>query len=119
MSFFKKIHKNDEALELVEIMTLSTLGHLVAKKNPDWIDDMESWDGLFQNAGGFTKLQELYKHAMHTLIEKVTDDPFLQVQIENAMTLLGLEMMMPDLPEIAPRYRKIVDAFMTGVKSMK
>ena len=119
MSIFKKINKNDKALSMIEVTTLSTVGYLVAKKNPDWVDDMESWYGLFQNTGEFTEVQDMYKHAIHTLIEKVTDDKFLQLQIKNAMTLLEIDFEGPKLPEIAPRYRKIIDAFMSGVKVMK
>ena len=120
MSFFKtKIKINEEALDVLEMITLSSIGNLVANKHPDWIDDMESWYALFQGEEDLEKFQDMYKHAIHALIEKVTDDELLQLQIKNIMALLKIDFEGPDLPELMTRYRKIVDAFMSGVKSAR
>lgn len=61
----------------------------------------------------------MYKHAIHALIEKATDDKFLRLQIENAMSLLGIDFEGFKIPSELKRYRKIIDAFMSGVRTAK
>jgi len=80
---------------------------------------MESWYAIFQGHNEILDLQEAYKHAVHTLAEKLTDDKFLQLQLENAMALLEINAEGPKIPEEVQRYRKIVDIFMSGVKTAK
>ncbi len=120
MSFFKtKIKIDEEALSIIEMTALTTLGYLVGKNNRDYIDDMESWYALFQGTGELIDVQETYKHGLHRLIEDLTDDKFLQLQIENTMSLLKIDIEGPQIPEELKRYRKIVDSFMSGVKTAK
>jgi len=120
MSIFKnKIKVHEEALAVAEILLLTTLGHYVAKNNLDWIDDMESWYGGFQKLAETNDVSEAFRHAMHTLTEKFIDDEFVQLQVETLIGMLEINATGPVLPEEVLKYRKIVDSFMSGVKTVK
>jgi len=120
MSIFKKIKVNEEALSIIEITALTTLGYLTGKNKPSYVDEIESWYGIFQGKIELPDVQESYQHATDRLIEELADDdPFLKLQIENTMNLLEIDMEGPKLPEEIQRYRKVVDAFMSGVKTSK
>lgn len=120
MSFFKdKIKVHEEALDVAQILLLTTLGHYVGKNNADWIDDMESWYAGFQKLIEMPDVNEAFQHAMHTLIEKCIDDEFVQLQVETLVRLLEINLAGPVVPEEILKYKKIVDSFMAGVKTVK
>ena len=120
MSIFKnKIEVHEEALDVAEILLLTTLGHYAAKKKPEWIDDMESWYGGFQKLSETNDVNEAFRHAMHVLTGKFIDDEFVQLQVETLIGMLKINATGPVLPEEVLKYRKIVDSFMAGVKTVR
>jgi hypothetical protein len=119
MSFFKKLEVNDEALTIVETMALSTLGHYVGLNNRDKIDKMEGWYAAFQAIVGLEDFQEAFNHATSYLVNEFTDDAFIQMQIRTLLSLLKITVEGPTKETEMPWYRKIVDAFMSGVKTAK
>ena len=119
MSFFKEIEINDEALTIIETMALSTLGHYVGLNNRDKIERMEGWYAAFQAVTGVSDFQEAFQHGTNFLIEKFADDEFIQMQIRTLLSLLKITVEGPSEETEMPWYRKIVDAFMAGVKTAK
>lgn len=117
--FSNKIKVKEQALDIVSVLALSTLGHYVAKNNPDYIDDMESWYSEFQKALELNDLQEMFKHAVDTLVEKFTDDKFIQTQVTLLLDMLDITIEGPEELDDVLKYRKIIDAFMSGVATVK
>ena len=113
------IKPNDEVLTVLQKSAVSTVGYLIAKNKPDRLYDILAWYSLFQNASEFVDIQAEYQNGIQKLSELISDDPFLQMQIKNAMDMLKISFEGPQLPDELTKYSQVVDYFMIGVSAIK
>ena len=94
----------------------STLGYLIAEKRPDLADDMLKWYSTFADVTD-ENFQGVYQEGFTKLIAMVSGSPFLTMQIQNAVNMLGISATGPKTPDEIEEYRYIIDAFMLGVSA--
>ena len=111
------IKPDDKILTTLQMSSISTTGYLIAKNNPDYIPGFMDWYSDFLALEELASIQDKYKAGISELSKLMTDDPFLQMQIKNAMNMLEIAVEGPTCLDELDRYREIVDYFMLGVAS--
>ena len=94
----------------------STLGYLIAEKRTDLADDMLKWYSTFVNVTD-EDFPGVYQEGFSKLIAMVSGSPFLTMQIQNAVNMLGISATGPKTPDEIEEYRYIIDAFMLGASA--
>ena len=112
--FEVKIDKENAATVLQKSAT-STVGYLIAKNNRKYIGEILDWYYQFKNFQKLGDIQTAFRDGKAKLASLISDDPFLQLQIQNAMSLLELSGDGPQVPSEIERYIDAVDWFMLGV----
>jgi len=123
MGIFKKgkleIAEPDKILDFFQMSVLSTAGYLIAKNNQDHIEDILKWYDIFKGTEGLFNIQEIFEDGTSRLATMISDDPFLQLQVRNAMTLVKISVEGPTVELDIGKYKEVVDSFMSGVMAGK
>ena len=112
------VQLNDNATTILQNSATSTVGYLIVKNNPQFRDPIIQWYMLFREADDLMTVQTMFRDGIEKLAKSVSDDPYLSMQIANAMTLLEINFDGPQIELDIGRYQGIVDAFMMGVMAV-
>jgi len=107
--------------EITELQksAVSTVGFLIAKNNPDYVPKFKSWHEKWNTITEFNMQQIEYQVGIQKLAEIISKDPFLQMQMKNAMSMLDVTFEGPQVPGDIDRYKQVIDYFMIGVSAQK
>jgi len=112
------VQLSDNATTVLQNSATSTVGYLIVKNNPQFRDPITQWYMLFREADDLMTVQTMFRDGIEKLAKSVSDDPYLSMQIANAMTLLEINFDGPQIELDIGRYQGIVDAFMMGVMAV-
>ena len=112
------VQLSDNATTVLQNSATSTVGYLIVKNNPQFRDPITQWYTLFREADDLMTVQTMFRDGIEKLAKSVSDDPYLSMQIANAMTLLEINFDGPQIELDIGRYQGIVDAFMMGVMAV-
>ena len=110
---------SDNATTVLQRSATSTVGYLIAKNNPGHVDGILLWHRAFQSMGDLGSVQIAFRDGMGRLASMVSGDPYLQLQIQNAMSLLEISAEGPQADADIGKYKDVVDAFMAGVMASR
>ena len=110
---------NEATISVIQKSATSTVGYLVAKNNKEYIPDLLEWYSTFNNLEEFVDIQTEYTNGIEKLSELISDDPYLQLQIKNVMSVLEINVEGPAIPEDLGKYKAVVDSFMLGVMAVQ
>ena len=113
------VKTDTNSVTMLQRSAVSTVGYLVAKNNPKYIPDLLKWYDGYQKLDEFVDLQTEYKEGVMKLSAMVSGDPFLQMQIRNAVSMLQITFEGPTVQEELGKYSEIVDYFMVGVMAVQ
>jgi len=113
------VKPDNNGITLLQKSAVSTVGYLVAKNNTKHIPDLLRWYDVFNGTKEFVDVQQAFKDGTGKLTALISDDPYLQLQINNAMAMLNISVDGPVIPEELDKYRDTVDLFMSGVKAVR
>lgn len=106
---------SEDATTVLQKSAISTVGYLIAKNNPSHVDDMLAWYNIFQGQTNLADVQAVYKDGINKLSAMISNDPYLQLQVRNAMSLLEISVDGPQTDLGIGKYKEVVDSFMAGV----
>lgn len=106
---------SDNATTVLQNSATSTVGYLIVKNNPRFKDPMIQWYQTFKGVQDLATVQTMFKEGIAKLSQSVSHDPFLILQIQNAISLLEINVEGPATELDIGKYQGIVDAFMMGV----
>ena len=112
------VQLSDNATTVLQNSATSTVGYLIVKNNPQFRDPITQWYMLFKEADDLMTVQTMFRDGINKLAKSVSNDPFLSMQIANAMTLLEINFDGPQIELDIGRYQGVVDAFMMGVMAV-
>jgi hypothetical protein len=112
-----QVQLNPDAQQVLERSAVSTVGYLIAKKNPDLSSQLLTWYTGFQAITDLSDFQKVFQDGVKALTGKLVKDPYLQLQISNAMTLIQINAQGPALPAEIQKYKDAVSWFMDGVQA--
>ena len=112
------VQLNDNATTVLQDSATATVGYLIVKNNPQFRDPITQWYMLFKEADDLMTVQTMFRDGINKLAKSVSNDPFLSMQIANAMTLLEINFDGPQIELDIGRYQGVVDAFMMGVMAV-
>lgn len=104
-----------DVLTALQKSAISTVGYLVAENNPDYIPEFKAWYENWQGLTDFNEQQIKYQAGAQKLADIISGDPFLQMQIKNAMSMLDISFEGPQVPGEMETYLHVIDYFMVGV----
>lgn len=113
------VKMSDEVITVLQVSATSTVGYLIAKNNPTYVDEMLLWYNSFNTETELIDVQAMFKEGIAKLSILISDDPYLQLQVQNAMTLLEISVNGPQVEEDLGKYKVVVDSFMSGVLAGK
>ena len=106
---------SDQAGTVLQDSATMTVGYLIVKNNPKFRDPMVQWYQAFKGVNDLANVQAMFKEGLAKLSQSVSHDPFLTMQIQNAMNLLEINFEGPQTELDIGKYKNIVDSFMLGV----
>ena len=109
---------SDDAVSVLQNSATATVGYLIVKNNPKYRDPMVQWYQTFKGVQDLPTVQAMFKEGIAKLSQSVSHDPFLTMQIQNAISLLEINVEGPQTELDLGKYQKIVDAFMMGVMAV-
>ena len=109
------VQLSDNATTVLQNSATSTVGYLIVKNNPQFRDPMVEWYQVFKGANSLIAVQSMFQEGIAKLSQSVSHDPFLTLQIQNAITLLEISVEGPATELDIGKYQAVVDAFMMGV----
>ena len=109
------IKLSDNAVTVLQAEATSTLSYLIAKNNKKHIPKIKEWYSVYENVQTLEDAQKVFKDGMDKLADLIAGDPFLSLQIKNAMNLLEISADGPQLETDLKKYKSVVDSFMLGV----
>jgi len=112
------VQLSDNATTVLQNSATSTVGYLIVKNNPQFRDPMVEWYQVFKGANSLIAVQSMFQEGIAKLSQSVSHDPFLTLQIQNAITLLEISVEGPATELDMGRYQAVVDAFMMGVMAV-
>jgi len=112
------VQLSDNATTVLQDSATATVGYLIVKNNPQFRDPITQWYTLFREADDLMTVQTMFRDGINKLAKSVSNDPFLSMQIANAMTLLEINFDGPQIELDIGRYQGVVDAFMMGVMAV-
>ena len=112
------VQLSDNATTVLQNSATSTVGYLIVKNNPQFRDPMVEWYQVFKGANSLIAVQSMFQEGIAKLTQSVSHDPFLTLQIQNAITLLEISVEGPATELDMGRYQAVVDAFMMGVMAV-
>jgi len=112
------VQLSDNATTVLQNSATSTVGYLIVKNNPQFRDPMVEWYQVFKGADSLIAVQSMFQEGIAKLSQSVSHDPFLTLQIQNAITLLEINVEGPQTELDIGKYQAVVDAFMMGVMAV-
>ena len=112
------VQLSDNATTVLQNSATSTVGYLIVKNNPQFRDPMVEWYQVFNGANSLISVQSMFQEGIAKLSQSVSHDPFLTLQIQNAITLLEINVAGPQTELDMGKYQEVVDAFMMGVMAV-
>ena len=109
---------SDNATTVLQNSATATVGYLIVKNNPQFRDPMLLWYDTFKGVNDLSNVQEMFQTGLAQLSDAVSSDPFLTMQIRNALSLLEINVEGPQTELDIGKYQDVVDAFMMGVMSV-
>ena len=109
---------SDNATTVLQNSATATVGYLIVKNNPQFRDPMLLWYDTFKGVNDLANVQEMFQNGLAQLSDAVSSDPFLTMQIRNALSLLEINVNGPQTELDIGKYQDVVDAFMMGVMSV-
>ena len=109
------VQLSDNATTVLQNSATSTVGYLIVKNNPQFRDPMVVWYQAFKGVNDLGTVQTMFKEGIAKLSQSVSDDPFLTLQIQNAINLLEISVEGPATELDMGKYQAVVDAFIMGV----
>jgi len=109
---------SDNATTILQNSATSTVGYLIVKNNPQFRDPMVEWYQVFKEADSLISIQSMFQEGIEKLSQSVSHDPFLTLQIQNAISLLEINIEGPQTELDIGKYQAVVDAFMMGVMAV-
>jgi len=109
---------SNNANTVLQNSAISTVGYLIVKNNPQFRNPMAEWYLAFQGVNDLGTVQTMFQDGITKLSQSVSHDPFLTMQIQNALSLLEINVKGPQIELDIGKYQGIVDAFMMGVMSV-
>ena len=109
---------SDDSSTILQASAISTVGYLVVKNNPEFRPKMMEWYKTFQGASTLITVQTMFKEGLDKLASSVSKDPYLTMQIQNAMTLLEINVEGPQVEVDIEKYQEYVRSFMMGVTAV-
>ena len=106
---------SDDATEILTDGVVSTVGYLIVKNNPQLREPLRAWYLDFIELKELNAIQLAYQNGISALIKSVSHDPFLVMQIQNAMKVVQIDFTGPTIELDIGKYQRVVDAFMLGV----
>lgn len=113
------IKPTNEVISVLQASAISTVGYLISKNNPRYTDSILNWYSFFKSENGLVEIQAAFQDGMNKLSELISDDPYLQLQVRNAMNLLEIRYDGPQTDLEIGKYQAIVDSFMSGILAGK
>jgi len=110
-----KVNVTPDTKTVLQKVAISTTGYLIAKNNQKYIPEFVKWHNAFNLLVDQADIQIAFRDGVAQLSTLISDDPYLQLQVRNAMTMLEINMDGPALPEEVAPYKAAVDSFMEGV----
>lgn len=116
MSIFGKgtIKIREDALSVAEMAALSSVGYFVGRNNKEHIDDILEWYSVLQLAGD-SDFEKMFDEGLHKLVDMISDNPFIQLQLMNVLKLIEIDVDNPLEGFDLGRYQNIVNNFMAGI----
>ena len=112
------VQLSDNATTILQNSATSTVGYLIVKNNPQFRDPMTEWYMAFKGVQDLATVQSMFQEGIAKLSQSVSHDPFLTLQIQNAISLLEINVEGPTTELDIGKYQKVVDAFMMGVMAV-
>ena len=112
------VQLSDNATTILQNSATSTVGYLIVKNNPQFRDPMTEWYMAFKGVQDLATVQSMFQEGIAKLSQSVSHDPFLTLQIQNAITLLEINVEGPQTELDIGKYQAVVDAFMMGVMAV-
>ena len=109
------VQLSDNATTILQNSATSTVGYLIVKKNPQFRDPMTEWYMAFKGVQDLATVQSMFQEGIAKLSQSVSHDPFLTLQIQNAISLLEINVEGPATELDIGKYQKVVESFMLGV----
>jgi len=106
---------SDDATEILTDGVISAVGYLIVKNNPQLREPLRNWYLDFIELKELDVIQKAYQEGISGLIKSVSHDPFLVMQIQNAMKVVQIDATGPMVELDIGKYQRVVDAFMLGV----
>jgi hypothetical protein len=106
-----------EILTELQKTAVSTVGYLVIKNNPDYVPKFKSWYENWKTTTEFELQQAGYQAGIQKLSELISKDPFLQLQMKNALAMMDITFEGPQVPGDIEQYNQVIDCFMLGVSA--
>ena len=112
------VQLNENATSVLQNSATSTVGYLIVKNNPQFRDPMVEWYQAFKGVNDLATVQTMFQEGIAKLSQSVSNDPFLTLQIQNAISLLEISVEGPATELDIGKYQDTVDAFMMGVMAV-
>ena len=109
------VQLSDNATTILQNSATSTVGYLIVKNNPQFRDPMTEWYMAFKGVQDLATVQSMFQEGIAKLSQSVSHDPFLTLQIQNAISLLEINVEGPATELDIGKYQKVVESFMLGV----
>lgn len=106
---------SDNAVTVLQAEATSTLSYMIAKNNKQYIPKIKEWYSIYEKVQTVEEAQKAFKDGMAKLSDMIAGDPFLSLQIQNAMNLLDISVEGPQIESDLKKYKSVVDSFMLGV----
>ena len=110
-----KIDVDKDVTTGLQKVALSTTGYMIAKNNQKYIPEFVKWYNAFNLLIEQEDIQVAFQDGVAQLSTLISDDPYLQLQVKNAMSMLSISVDGPSLSEEVELYKQAVDSFMEGV----
>ena len=107
----------EQSTTVLEKTAASTCGYLIAKNNKKYIPAMLTYYSQMQEATTLDGYQTAFKLGMAKLSQMISTDPFLQLQVQNLLSMVQINVDGPQLEIDLSRYKAITDSFMAGVQA--
>ena len=109
---------SDDANGILTDGVTQTVGYLIVKNNPQLREPLRDWYLDFIELKEFDAIKLAYQTGIAGLSKAVSNDPFLLMQIQNAMKVVKIDYNGPQTVLELGKYQRVVDNFMLGVMTV-
>jgi len=113
------IKPTESYLTQIQKTGTAAIGYYIAKNNIVHIPEILAWYEVFKKREALLDVKAEYKKGIKKLTEMISDDIFIQGQIEELINSLGIMVEGPEIPGEIQKYQEVVKHFMLGVSSVR